>query len=176
MIRSLFSALLAAQAPPMVAVAPPAPPSPPMPMVSRSPMIIVPDRPAQHPASNFEVEISAGRSPLWSATLRTAYGRSASFRESLDQAAPDGCGLEIRERQVSQRLEIGISPVDYRPAGEQSNRFTVGVIWVRPASPGSCPDLGTRTVEVQRIVTLRPGEEIEIEGDAGLRVRLRRLD
>jgi hypothetical protein len=182
MIKSLFSALLAtmpagaqADAQPPVA-APPAPPAPPMPMVTRPPMIVVPDRPSAQPASTFEVEVSAGTSRLWSATVRTAYGRPAAFRQSLDQAAPDGCNQEVGERQVGQRLEVTIIPTGYGPSAGQADRFMIQATWTRPASPGSCPDLGSRTVQVQRYLALRAGQAIEVEGDAGLRIRLRRID
>ena len=137
-------------------------------------MITVPGRLADRPASTFEVEVNAGTSHLWSGTVRAAYGRQASFQQSLNQAAADGCTLELMDRQVSQRLEISIAPIGFRPDGDRSDNVMIQATWTRPASPGSCPDLGSRTVQVQRIVTLHAGEAIEVEGDAGLRIRLRR--
>jgi hypothetical protein len=182
MIASLYSALLAAilgGVPPasqMPAVAPPAPS--PMPVVTPPPVFTVADRPSDRPASTFEIEVGAGTTHLWSATVRAGYVRPASFRQSLDQAVPDGCNVGIGERQVSQRVEVSIAPTGFHPDGDRSERpdgFMIVAIWTRPASPGSCPDLGTRTVQVQRIFALRAGEAIEIEGDAGFRIRLRRI-
>jgi hypothetical protein len=144
-------------------------------VVSRPPIIIVPDRPSERPASTFELEVSAGTTRLWSAIVRTANGRPANFRQSLDQAASGGCTPDSREWQVSQRLEVSIAPTGFGPAADRSDRFMIAATWTRPASPGSCPDLGSRTVQVQRMLTLRAGEVIEIEGDAGLRIRLRRI-
>lgn len=181
MIKSLFSALLAtmpagaqADAQPPV-TAPPAPPAPPVVRPVSPPMIYVPDRPSNRPASTFEVEVGAGTSRLWSGTVRAANGRPANYRQSLDQAAPDGCGPENADRLGAQRLEVSIAPAWYASGAGDSDRFMIQAIWTRPASPGSCPDLGSRTVQVQRVVALRAGEAIEIEGDAGLRIRLRRI-
>lgn len=176
MTTALYAALLAALpaiAPvsQTVVTAPPAPP--PMPMAP--PPIIVPAAPADRPASIIEIEFSAGARLLWSGTVRAGYGRPASFRQSLDQAGPDGCGPELMTRQASQRVEVSVAPAGYRPEPDQADRFMVQATWARPASPGSCADPGSNIVQIQRIVTLRAGGAIEVEGDGGLRIRLRRV-
>ena len=177
MISSFFSALLAAlpaggpPVPPPVVTSPPAPPA--FPMSSPPPMIVVPDQGANRQPSIFEIQVGAGAAPFWSGTVRAAYGRAASFRQWIDQAAPGDCPRQLGETQMSQRLEVSVMPASYGIAA-RADRFMVQATWSRPVSPGSCPDLGSRTVQVQRIVTLRAGETIEVEGDAGLRVRLHR--
>ena len=177
MIGMMLAAMLTAQArtnappPPVISVNSPPPivavPSlPPYPI----PRLHVPDVPAPRPFL-VDTTVSAGDRTLFRDVLRVARGYEASYNQSSNQAPMVPCAGSS-SYQSSERSSLRIQLSNYSDAND---RLSVSVHWDRPLPPSAvCQPPGLRGVQLTNIIELKAGETVVLEGDAGLRVSLKR--
>ena len=171
-------AALAAQTAGMISASP----SPPPVIVALEPAsqsgitFAQPVRPATPPEAVVpylvDVTITADGRTLYKGTLRLARAYSASYNETVQQAPAEICP-GARTYEASQRTNLGLGLNSQFLENEE--RISVNLSWVRPrAVSASCRYTGSRTVQVNDTVTLKPGETVVIKGDAGLELTLSR--
>jgi hypothetical protein len=149
--------------PPPVFIAPPTPQAPTIGSRTREP--IVPSR--------MDVRVTAGRDLLWEGSLRVGL-IGGLYRQDLTQAPAVPCLPGSRDSQQTRSgFVVSINRVPY---GNLSNQHQVTINWSRPSETPSCTGSGARTVELRETISLDTGEEVTLEGDAGLAVRIRRAD
>ena len=167
----MFIAFLALQAtaPPPIAVtnSPPPPimvaPVPP-PMIRAVPM---PPTPTP-PSALLDVELLHNSDRLWSGELRV--GReSAIVTHSISQTEASTCPPSAQyNRSVTASYSLRIS----RMPMQQGDSFHMAVS--RSRTDGACNSNGTRGLTLDKPFELAPGGRLEIVGDGGLRVLVRR--
>jgi hypothetical protein len=146
------------------------PRSPPVITAPPAPMLVSPAREPIAP-SQLDVRVTAGRELLWEGSLRVGV-TGGTYRQDLTQAPEEPClsgspnGLQLRSGFV-----VSITRLRY---GRPSNQHQLTVNWSRPSDSESCTNNGARTVELRQTINLDPGQEVTLEGDAGLSVRIRR--
>lgn len=109
-----------------------------------------------------------GGAVLWEGSLWVVPYAQSSWRQSVQEAAPDECG-SVRTRFEASR-ETSIS-LNMAYDGEQSPRLHVMAQWARP---GVEPCSGMRRVELRETVATDATAPIVLRGDGGLVVELRR--
>lgn len=156
----MFAALLAqANAPAPALVAPP-------PLVVRTANAT----PAGE-AQEYRVEILAGATTLWSGTLRVGPGRAASFNMGkTESAAQSGCPAPPRFESDRSNLQLSLNSL-----GGRNEQVRVNLSWQRPIDTPDCAAMGSsRTVALEGTADFTVRRTNDLEGDAGLRVRLTR--
>ena len=134
-----------------------------------------PGRPAQLDAPMpypVDVTITADGRTLYKGTLRLARAYSASYNETTQEAPAEICP-GARSFESTQRTNLGIGLNSQFLENEE--RISVNLSWVRPrAVSASCRFSGSRTVQINDTVTLKPGDTVVIKGDASLELTLSR--
>ncbi|MDO6413201.1 hypothetical protein Q4F19_02285 [Sphingomonas sp. BIUV-7] len=134
--------------------------------------IIRPLPPRAFSAATYDVDVRLGSAPLWSGPMRVSDYNGASFsQEKTDGSAAD-CAADRRGGgQERSSLLIRLSG---RGIGDRSiTQLTITVM--RPGAVGRCEDqASTRTVGLTESFAIEPGQDVRIEGDGGLSVRVHR--
>jgi hypothetical protein len=119
-----------------------------------------------------DVIVTAEGQTLYKGTLRLARAFSASYNETVQEAPAEICP-GARNFESAQRTNLGIGLNSQFVDNEE--RISVTLSWVRPRVAGaSCRFSGSRTVQINDTVTLKPGDTVVIKGDAGLELTLNR--
>ena len=158
----------AASPPPIAVVNSPPPPIIAVPTAPMPPIIRMSD-PSFPKVANVTVRIRAlaGRTVLLDDRFRV--GRSwASFTQNRSEAAEQSCPQDYGGQSVRATFSMTL-----RPQGMSAGKYHLSTSWSRPT--GSCDDQGSRSVSVDRAVSLKPGETVVVEGDGGLRVEITQL-
>ena len=126
------------------------------------------------PADRIEIRVLGGTELLWDAPLRV--GRAgASVTQHVAQAEPPACFVKgAADRWVQGSLSMSFSRRKLSNTPTGTFTYDVRVSWTRAAASDGCAREGMRTVQVQSVAELAPGQEAVLRGDAGLEVRLKR--
>jgi hypothetical protein len=125
------------------------------------------------PPDVIEMRVTSGSEKLWEGRLRV--GRtSASLIQYIHEAEPAGCPASDHGRSVYSNVNVSLQrwKLSTTPAG--AFNYQLRVSWQRPSSPHGCLTEGSRTVEVNQGLDLKPGQAITLKGDVGLVVWVRR--
>ncbi len=127
------------------------------------------------PMTTIDVVLTVGRETLWSGPLRLGTS-GASYSQSLRESeapcptnsARNGDSRQFYEasRQLSVNLNRRGSP------REQADAFSISVRWQRPIPV--CEGSGNRSISLDQVVDVTPGQTVRVTGDAGLVVVLTR--
>ena len=118
------------------------------------------------------VRISSPAGLLWQGNLRVAQNQGASYSQNFSQASPTLCPPNSPYDR-SERSSINFN-VYVQNSGEYGPIYRIDASWQRPIDEAGCGERGTRTVQVNKTLSLDPGESGTVEGDAGLRVEVTR--
>lgn len=145
-----------------------APPAPPIVTTSRAMAPMLADERRQ---SIIAVEVRGGGVVLWEGDLRVAANAQSTVRQTQSEPAGQSCRDNAGYRPpLETGLTVTLQPVH---SSTDDGQFRVTVRWIR-AGTDACPVAGiTRTVELNATAELSPDQPIVLEGDAGLKVRLR---
>ena len=143
----------------------PAPAAPP-PLVVRAA-----NAPSSGETREYRVEILAEGTSLWSGTLRVAPGQAASFNMGkTESAARSGCPAPPRYESNRSNLQLSLNSL-----GERNEQVRVRLSWQRPIDTPDCASIGSsRTVALDGTADFAIRRTNDLEGDAGLHVRLTR--
>ena len=121
---------------------------------------------------NIGIAVSSPQGPLWEGTLRVSPNQGASYQQNLSQASAQPCPSgSPYERSERSHLNVSV----YAEQNLQLNlSYRIDASWARPIANLDCRETGTRTVQINHVVVIAPGETSVVEGDAGLRVQLTR--
>ena len=149
-----------------------------------SPPIVVPSRPSPPPAivspgrqpvapTTLELRVTAGPQLLWEGSLRVGV-TGGVYRQDLTQAPAVPCPPASPDNlRTRSGFVVAVASLRFR---RPSNQYQVTVNWSRPSEVANCTNFGARSVELNQTISLDPGQEVALEGDAGLVVRIRRTD
>lgn len=166
MLNAFLLLMLGAQsAPPPLMVVREAPPAPIITPSARSQAYR--DRETGPPAI-LDIRVSGEDGFAWRDTLRVAHRAPASVTQSRTEAPSGRCPAEI-QYDYGVRANFTIT-VNVR----STSNFSVSIDWTRPASLDGCTAAGSRTVRLSQTVELAPGQSVMLEGDAGLKVEIKR--
>src|SRR5215217_2462649 len=129
--------------------------------------------PASAPAQieTVGVRVSSPEGILWQGSLRVSPNQGASYQQNLSEAAPGVCPPgSTSDRSDRRHINFNV----YSQNSSQPGLFQIDASWGRPIREQRCGESGTRTVQVNKTVTLQPGETAVVEGDAGLKVEVTR--
>lgn len=118
------------------------------------------------------VRISSPAGVLWQGNLRVAQNQGASYSQNFSQASPTLCPPNSPYDR-SERSSISVN-VYVQNSGEYGPIYRIDASWQRPTEETGCGERGTRTVQVNKALSLDPGETGLVEGDAGLKVEVTR--
>jgi hypothetical protein len=129
--------------------------------------------PASAPAQieTNAVRVSSPEGILWQGSLRVSPNQGASYQQNFSEAAPDVCPPgSPYDRSERRNISFNV----YSQNSSQPGLYQIDASWGRPIRGQGCSGSGTRTVQVNKTLTLQPGETAVVEGDAGLRIEVTR--
>lgn len=127
--------------------------------------------------ADIQVSVAADGRTLWQGTLRVGGSQSANFSQNLNQAGEIvTCDNGTRAGMRRDSLQVSINNGYRNP--QQPDLFNVSVTWVRSAGQSSCGNYEspTRTTGLTDTAVLSGAGPVQLKGDGGLVVTLRRLD
>jgi hypothetical protein len=119
------------------------------------------------------VRISSPAGVLWQGHVRVAQNQGASYSQNFSQASTILCPPNAPYDR-SERSSVNFN-LYVQNSGDLGPIYRVDASWQRPIDEGGCGERGTRTVQVNKALSLDPGQSGFVEGDAGLRVEVSRL-
>lgn len=126
---------------------------------------------AQSPAT-IAIEILEGSEKLWSGSLRVGGMGGSSFSESKSEFEDPCPGQpETDDRYYASNHQLSFN-INRQMSPEEPDQFWVNVSRGRPVP--RCEGNGTNTVGFNRLVTLAPGQTVQLGGEMGLLVKLTR--
>jgi len=140
-------------------------------VAARADRIAPPPSATEAQIDELAVRISSPAGVLWQGNLRVAQNQGASYSQNFSQASPTLCSLNSPYDR-SERSSINFNV--YVQNNGYGSIYRVDASWQRPTDDTSCGERGTRTVQVNKALSLDPGESGIVEGDAGLRVEVTR--
>ena len=151
-----------AVSPPPITITPTLPPAPPMPVIRSDYVGGAYDR----PTAALHIRVIASGAELFNERLRV--GRTgANYNLTRSESADRAC-----DRIPFPNPERTTFALTVRPEGPTRDHYRVNVTWSRPI-PG-CDTPGNRSVSLDQSVVIKSGQVAVAEGDAGLRVEIRR--
>ena len=146
-------------------------------LLAQTTVVTVADRMVTPSASTAQIEtlavrLSSSQGVLWQGDLRVGLNQGASYSQNMSQASPDLCPAGSPYDR-SERGSVSFN-VYLQNHGQARPSYRVDASWARPILSADCGESGTRTVQINQMVVLEPGQTTVIEGDAGLRVELTR--
>lgn len=151
-----------------IVATPPAPPAPPV----MYPTFTV--RSGYHPSGQGErytvdVEVRGGGAVLWSGPLRVGgtYGPTTIRREQSEPGEAS-CPSSDHASPIATSFILTLSPRG------SNGSLNVTVRWSRPGDQPCGPGPNSRTVELTQAVALNQGDNVTVNGDGGVSVRLHR--
>lgn len=146
----------------------------------RAPIIVTSERIARPTSSEpprtlerIGIRVTSPEGVLWEGSLRVGPNQSANYSQSISQASAELCPVgSSYDRSERRNLNFSINPSYNQQLGQS---YRMDASWTRPMRGDACYDSGTRTVQINQTVTIETGKTEVVEGDAGLRVELRRL-
>jgi hypothetical protein len=119
----------------------------------------------------LSVRISSPEGIMWEGSLRVSPNQGANYQQNFSEASPDVCPPGSPSDR-SERRSISFNV--YSQSSSQPGLYQIDASWGRPIRDQRCSGTGTRTVQVNKGVTLQPGETAVVEGDAGLKIEVMR--
>lgn len=117
--------------------------------------------------ATVDVEIRAGRTQLWTGSLRVVRNQSADFNRTLSQAPTAECLQGARDRQPEQRDHLSVR---LNRDHSDSTQFRFSIAWQRPVS--ACPAVEqSRSASISGQVALVTGTPTIVAGDGDLTAR-----
>lgn len=133
---------------------------------------IGPSAAAEGQIDHISVRVSSPQGVLWQGVLRVANNQGASYSQNLSQASAQSCPSNSPyDRSERSSVSFNVYAQNY---GQGTPSYRIDASWARPIKEANCLESGTRTVQINHVVTLEPGQSTVIEGDAGLRVEVTR--
>jgi hypothetical protein len=127
---------------------------------------------AEGQIDGISVRVSSPEGVLWQGTLRVANNQGASYSQNLSQASTQICPPNSPyDRSERSSVSFNVYAQNY---GQGTPGYRIDASWARPIKEANCLESGTRTVQINHVVALEPGQTTVIEGDAGLRVEVTR--
>jgi hypothetical protein len=120
----------------------------------------------------LDMDVTAHGERLWSGTLRVnaSEGRYTASRSDFSGTCGDAAAAATRPKFDKDSLSVSARR---SASGTELDLFTLSANWQRPDA--QCQGLnGLRTSAIISTVRIAPGETIELEGDGGLRIRVKR--
>lgn len=128
--------------------------------------------PAEATVNDLAVRVSSPAGVLWEGTLRVGQNQGASYSQNLSQASRYICPPNSPyDRSERSSISFNVYVQNYGDAGMS---YQIDASWGRPTPEPTCKATGTRTVQVNKTISLQPGETAVVEGDAGLKVEVTR--
>jgi hypothetical protein len=148
--------------------------------------VIVPPPPQRFPPAitaepvtltDVQVGMTVEGRTLWQGTMRVGGPQGAIFTQSLNQAG-DVVSCENGARVVARRDMLTISLNRGYRNPTQPDQFQISTNWTRSTGPVSCGqfEAPTRMIGLTDTIVLTGSKVVQVKGDGGLVVSLRRLD
>lgn len=189
-VTMLFAWLLAAQgASPATVQASPPPVVGPPPIVQTNvapPPIISVSRPmpafrsmeeiepAMRRIDRLEVVVFLDRSPLWRGTLDVSGFTGASYSESR-RGAVQTFACPTAGRNVHSGQQLNVSAYKQGGYAVEADQYRLSVSLERSSPSADCKATASKAIKLDDQATIPSGQIVELRGDGGLTVRVRRL-
>jgi len=120
----------------------------------------------------LQVSVHLGQELLWQGMLDVNGMMGARYSETVQQAVAPTCMDPARSASSGHELSVNLSKSG--GAYKDQDEYRVSAGYTRSSIATACKGMANRSVRVDDQVTVLPGQQVDIHGDAGLMVRLRR--
>ena len=154
-------------------------------MISNSappPPVIVPSARIAQPAEldevslrvdRLQVSVFVGGERLWTGVLELNRFVGANYMESRRGATVAACPEP--GRGVGSGHQLGVDVHKYGGNLSDPDRYRISVNVGRSGPSADCQSTATRSLRIEEQATVGAGQSVELRGDGGLVVRIRRL-